>query len=296
MIIENETGVTEAVLEVMMQTKDERLREIMVSLIKHLHGFIRDVKLSEREFQDATRILNDIGQATNDTHNEAVLMSGSLGVSSLVCLLNNGDEGRTETTQSLLGPFWRMNSPATENGDTIVRSPTPGTKMFVEFTIHDQSGNPIEGAKVDVWHCSAEGFYENQDDGQANMNLRGQFKTDREGRIWFNSIKQSGYPIPTNTVVGRLLEAQNRHPFRPAHIHVLGYKNGYKTLISQIYADDDKHLQSDVQFGVTRALVGKFEHHNKAHPDKGNEANWYSLSHKLVMEPGNAQLPKPPIK
>ena len=296
MIIDNEAEVTEAVLAVMRQTRDPRLREIMVSLITHLHGFVRDVRLTEEEFRQATAIINDIGQATTDSHNEAVLMAGSLGVSSLVCLLNNGNDGAAETTQSVLGPFWRLDSPPTENGGSLVRSKMPGDPMFVTLTFRDQTGNPIEGAEIDIWHCSADGLYENQDASQPDMNLRGKFTTDPDGRIWFRSIKQSGYPIPTDGVVGRLLEAQDRHPFRPAHLHALAFKPGFKTLISQIYADDDKNLDSDVQFGVTRALVGHFARHDDPHPEGLAPAGWYSLSHQLVMESGEAKLPVPPIK
>lgn len=296
MIINNEAEVTEAVLKVMEQTKDDRLREIMISLVKHLHGFIRDVRLTEPEFQMATKLLNEIGQASNDSHNEPILMAGSLGVSSLVCLLNNGNQGTTETTQSILGPFWRMNSPPTENGGSLIRSETDGEPMFVDLTFRDPSGNPIADAEVDIWHCSPEGFYENQDESQISMNLRGKFITNEEGKLWFRSVKQSGYPIPTDTTVGKLLDAQDRHPFRPAHIHVLAFKQGFKTVISQIYADDDRNLESDVQFGVTQALIGKFLHHKEAHPDGEAPSGWYSLSHELIMETGEATLPVPPIK
>lgn len=296
MIINNEAEVTEAVLKVMEQTKDDRLREIMISLVKHLHGFIRDVRLTEPEFQMATKLLNEIGQASNDSHNEPILMAGSLGVSSLVCLLNNGNQGTTETTQSILGPFWRMNSPPTENGGSLIRSETDGEPMFVDLTFRDPSGNPIADAEVDIWHCSPEGFYENQDESQISMNLRGKFITNDEGKLWFRSVKQSGYPIPTDTTVGKLLDAQDRHPFRPAHIHVLAFKQGFKTVISQIYADDDRNLESDVQFGVTQALIGKFLHHEEAHPGGQAPSGWYSLSHELIMEAGEATLPVPPIK
>jgi catechol 1,2-dioxygenase len=295
MIVSNEAEVTEAVLQVMQRTHDPRLREIMVSLTRHLHGFIRDVRLTEAELRTAARLINEIGQASGDTHNEAVLLAGSLGVSSLVCLLNNGDNGATETTQNMLGPFWRMNSPPTENGASIVRGETPGSPMFVDLFFEDRRGRPIEGLEVDVWHCSAEGLYENQDDGQAFMNLRGKFTTDAGGHVWFRSIKQSGYPVPTDKVVGKLLAAQGRHPNRPAHIHVLGFKPGLKTLISQVYADDDEHLETDVQFGVTRALVGRFVRHEEPHPEAATPGAWYSLSHTLVMEPGEAVLPEPPI-
>ena len=123
-------------------------------------------------------------------------MSGSLGFSALICLLNNGNNGQTETTANLLGPFWRMNSPRTENGGSIVRSPTPGPAMFVNCWVKDQSGKPIAGAEVDVWHSSPEGFYEQQDPKQADMNLRGKFMTDAQGHFGFRSVKPAGYPIP----------------------------------------------------------------------------------------------------
>lgn len=296
MDIRNEQDLTAAVIRVMEQTKDARLRDIMISLVKHLHDFIRDVRLTEEEFRNATAILNQIGQSTTDTHNEAVLMSGSLGVSSLVCLLNNGDMGATETSQNLLGPFWRMGSPETKNGATIVRSDTPGDPIFVEFQFIDQSGQPVPDAQVDIWHSSPVGLYENQDEDQAEHNLRGKFTTDTNGKIWFRSVKPSGYPIPTNTVVGQLLDAQDRHPYRPAHIHAMVFKEGFKTLITQIYSDDDPWLQTDVQFGVTVALTGKFQHHKSAHPDNPDIHEWYSLNHTLVVEPGEAKLPRPPIK
>src|SRR6185369_15616030 len=212
MIIERQQDVTLAAEEVMARTADPRLREIMVSLIKHLHGFVRDVRLTEAEFREAAAILVEIGQRSNDTHNEAILMAGSLGVSSLVCLLNNGDQGNTETAQSLLGPFWRLNSPRVENGGSIVRSETPGAALFVTGRVVDKAGAPVAGAEVDVWHASPVGFYENQDPEQADMNLRGKFTTDAGGRFWFRSVMMVGYPIPTDGVVGRLLQAQHRHP------------------------------------------------------------------------------------
>ncbi len=297
MIIQRQEDVTEAAVAVMQRTMDPRLREIMVSLVRHIHGFVREVRLTEDEFRDAAAILNEMGKLASDTHNETVLMAGSLGVSSLVCLLNNGDNGATETSQSLLGPFWRMNSPRVKNGGSIIRSDTPGPTMFVQMRVVDREGQPIAGAEVDIWHSSPVGLYENQDPDQADMNLRGKFTTDPDGRIWFRSVKPAGYPIPTDGVVGRLLKAQNRHPFRPAHVHALVFREGYKTLTSQVYADDDPNLETDVQFGVTRALIGKFDRHDEPHPSEPDvETPWYSLDHTFVMEPGEARLPKPPIK
>ena len=296
-MIEREQDVTAAALAVMERTSDPRLREIMVALVKHLHGFIRDVRLTEAEFRDACAIVNEIGKLSSDTHNEAVLMAGSLGVSSLVCLLNNGDQGNAETDQSLLGPFWRMNSPRVENGGSIVRSATPGPALFASGRVVDGAGRPIAGAEVDVWHASPVGYYENQDPAQADMNLRGKFVTDDEGRFAFRSVMMAGYPIPTDGVVGRLLKAQGRHPYRPAHLHTLIFKPGFKVLISQVYDPADPHIDSDVQFGVTRALIGNFVRHDEPHPHARDVAPpWYALDHLYRMEPGEAVLPRPPIK
>ena len=297
MIIGGQQDVTVAATSAMQQTSDPRLREIMVSLVNHLHGFIRDVRLTEAEFREAAAILGELGKLTTDTHNEIILMAGSLGVSSLVCLLNNGDRGNTETSQSLLGPFWRLHSPRMDNGGSIVRSDTPGAPLFVKGRVVDGAGRPIAEAEVDVWHASPVGLYENQDPEQAEMNLRGKFTTDADGRFWFRTVMMTGYPIPTNGVVGRLLKQQNRHPYRPAHLHALIFKPGFKVLISQVYDPADPHIDSDVQFGVTKALIGDFVRHEAPHPvaaDAG--APWYSLDYVYRMEAGDAVLPRPPIK
>jgi catechol 1,2-dioxygenase len=297
MIIKTEADVTTDALAVMARTADPRQREIMISLVRHLHAFVRDVRLTEPEFREAASILNEIGQLTNDQHNEMILMAGSLGVSSLVCMLNNGDGGNTETSHSLLGPFWRLNSPRVANGGTIIRSNTPGDALFVTGRIVDQAGAPIAGAEIDVWHSSPTGLYEQQDPEQADMNLRGKFTSDHEGRFWFRTVKMVGYPIPTHGVVGRVLAMQDRHPFRPAHLHALIQKTGFKVLISQVYDPRDPHIDTDVQFGVTRALLGEFIRHDGPHPsDAGIAAPWYSLDYTYRMEPGDAVLPRAPIK
>ncbi len=297
MILRNHEDVTADALRAMERTSDPRAREIMVALVKHLHAFVREVKLTEAEFRAATAILAELGRQSTDTHNETVLMAGSLGVSSLVCLLNNGNHGTTETSQSLLGPFWRLNSPRVTNGGSIVRSDTPGDALFVTGRVVDQAGKPIAGAEVDIWHSSPVGLYENQDETQADMNLRGKFTTDEQGRFWFETVKMVGYPIPTGGIVGRLLRAQNRHPFRPAHLHALIVKPGFKVLISQVYDPTDPNIETDAQFGVTRRLMGDYVRHDEPHPSRSDvRAPWYSLDYTYVMEPGETVLPKPPIK
>jgi catechol 1,2-dioxygenase len=293
-IIDKQEDVTVAVLSELQRAPDARFREVMSALVRHLHDFAREVKLTEEELRTAAKYVNAIGKASTDSHNEAILMAGSLGLSALVCLLNNGDGG--ETDASLLGPFWRMSSPPTPNGGSIVRSPTPGPALFVKAWFRDRAGRPVAGAEVDIWQSSPEGLYENQDPKQADMNLRGKFRTDAEGYIGFRSVKPAGYPIPIDGPVGDLLRAQGRHNMRPAHLHVLASKEGFKTLISQVYVPDDPYLETDVQFGVTRRLIGKYvRHEGEPAPDPGIAGAWYSLDYDFVMEPGESRLPAAPI-
>jgi len=297
MIIRTQQDVTAAVLAELNRAESARFRQIMYAAVEHLHGFVRDAGLTETEFRQTCALIAKLGQLTTASHNEVVLMAGSLGISSLVCLLNNGDQGQTDTTANLMGPFWRMNSPRTENGGSIVRTPTPGVPIFVDAWVSDSLGRPVEGAEVDVWHTSADGLYENQDPEQGDMNLRGKFTTDAYGHIAFRSVKPAGYPIPVDGPVGELLRAQGRHNMRPAHIHFMIDKHGFKTQFSQVYSSDDPNLETDVQFGVTQALVGQYVLHSAQEPAPATEVSgpWYSLVHNFVIEPGEAKLPVPPI-
>jgi catechol 1,2-dioxygenase len=296
MIIKNQQDVTKAVLAELQRAENPRFREIMSAAVRHLHDFAREVKLTEGEFHQACAVIAKLGQLTTPSHNEVILACGSLGLSPLICLLNNGDKGQTETTANMMGPFWRMDSPVCANGDSIVRSATPGLPIFVNAWVRDKQGRPVIGAKVDVWHASDAGFYENQDPGQADMNLRGQFTTDEQGHIAFRSIKPAGYPIPLSGPVGDLLRAQGRHNLRPAHIHFMIYQPGYKTQFSQVYSSDDPNIETDVQFGVTQALIGQYVlHDGEAAPASDVKGPWYSLEHHFVIEPGEATLPRPPI-
>jgi len=296
MIVRSEQDLTDAVLSELAGASNARFREIMTAAVRHLHAFVREANLTEAEFQQACAAIVALGKATTESHNEVVLAAGSLGISSLVCLLNNGEGGRRATTANLLGPFWRMGSPRTESGGSIVRSPTPGAPIFVTARVTDPQGAPVAGAEVDVWHASPEGLYENQDLRQAEMNLRGKFITDDDGAIRFCSVKPAGYPIPVDGPVGALLRAQGRHNMRPAHLHFLIFKPGYKTQYSQVYSSDDPHLDTDVQFGVTEALVARYvEHRDEPVPWGETAPVWHSLDCTFVVEPGVANLPRPPI-
>ena len=285
MIIETPQDVTEAVLGEMHRTPDPRTRELLSALIRHLHAFVRETKLTEKEFQDAIGTINAIGQKTTPSHNEAMLLSGALGVSNLVCLMNNGAKGTRPTQANNLGPFYRAGAPRYEDGASLIRSETAGEKLVFKGFVRDEKGQPVAGAEVDVWHSSPAGLYENQDASQAEMNLRGLFTTLADGSFSFRSVKPAGYPVPTDGPTGALLRAQNRHNMRPAHLHFLIHKPGFKTIASQVYDPEDPHLETDSQFGVTRALIGAYRK-----TDSG-----YSLEFTFVLEPGESWRPRAPI-
>jgi protocatechuate 3,4-dioxygenase beta subunit len=246
---------------------------------------VREARMTEREFQDAIGYVNAIGKRTTPSHNEAMLLAGALGVSNLVCLMNNGAHGTQPTQANNLGPFYRADAPRCRDGDSILRSPTPGAALTFRGKVTDRDGKPIAGADVHVWQSSPAGLYENQDTSQAEMNLRGIFTTEVNGTFSFRSVKPAGYPVPTDGPTGALLAAQKRHNMRPAHLHFLIHKPGFKTIASQVYDPEDPHLETDSQFGVTRALIGRFEKNNSQ----------YTLEFTFVLEPGESWRPKAPI-
>jgi len=299
MIIKTPQDITASVLKELEGTSDSRFKEIMQSAVKHLHAFVSETRLTETEYQRVCAVIAKLGQMTNESHNEVVLAGGSLGISALVCLLNNGEtssDGEFQTTANMLGPFWRDDSPLCENGATLARGQTNGDPIFVKAWVKDRSGQPVCDAMVDVWHTSADGFYENQDPSQVDMNLRGRFKTNQDGLIEFRSVKPSGYPVPVNGPVGDLLKMQGRHNMRPAHIHFLIFKEGYKTQFSQVYSKDDPYIESDVQFGVTKSLLANYVQHTTPAPDPSLRGTWYSLEHTFVIDKGLASLPRAPIQ
>ena len=280
----------------MAKTPDPRLREVTSALVKHLHEFVREVRPTTTEFEQACAFVVNLGQATSAQKNEVILASDILGVSTLITLQNDQgrpeNEGRDKTDSALLGPFWRGGAPLLAHGDNIARgdeAQLPGQLLLVSGTVRNSDGEPVADATVDVWQASPKGFYENQDASQPDMNLRGRFQTDAMGRYEFRSVRPSGYPVPVDGPCGALLRAQKRHPYRPAHLHFMVSKPGYEVLVTQFFADDDERLHSDVTFSVVESLVGKFQKHG--HGDTA----YYTVAYDLVLQRGEMVLPIPPI-
>jgi catechol 1,2-dioxygenase len=285
-LITNPESILDITVAAMQSTEDQRLKSLIVSLTKHLHEFVLENQLTELEFEKALQFIVGIGQATGANTNEVVLAADILGVSSLVSTINNLDlDGGSYA--ALLGPFWRKNAPLCAWGENISRTDLGGQVMEVRGRVIDQSKRAVAGAIVDVWHSSPVGFYENQDEQQEDMNLRGRFQTNADGEFFFASIRPAGYPVPTNGPCGELLRAQKRHPNRPAHIHFMISKPGYKVLITQVFDSTDPNLESDPVFGVSEQLVGEYL--------TDAVTGICKLNHSFLLQAGEMVFPAPPI-
>jgi catechol 1,2-dioxygenase len=285
-LITSPESILDITVAAMQSTEDERLKTLIISLTKHLHHFVIENQLTELEFERALQFIVGIGQATGANTNEVVLAADILGVSSLVSTMNNLDlDGGSYA--ALLGPFWRQNSPLCVWGENISRTELGGQALEVRGRIVDEAKNPVAGAIVDVWHSSPVGFYENQDEHQEEMNLRGRFQTNANGEFFFTSIRPAGYPVPTNGPCGELLRAQKRHPNRPAHIHFMISKPGYKVLITQVFDSTDENLGSDPVFGVSKQLVGEYI--------TDAATGICKLDHSFLLQAGEMVFPAPPI-
>jgi catechol 1,2-dioxygenase len=238
-------------------SSDPRLRRVLESLVRHVHSFVKDVELTEREWAEAVAFLTDTGHKCDDTRQEFILLSDVLGVSMLVETINHRAAGRA-TASTVTGPFHVVDSPPRELGADI-SLPGSGEACLVTGRVTGPDGEPVPGAQVDVWQADAEGFYDVQrPDSTPETNLRGLFTTDDEGRFWFRTIVPRYYPIPVDGPVGRLLDAMARHPYRPAHIHFIVSADGYQGVTTHLFVAGSPYLDSDAVFGVKESLVRDF--------------------------------------
>ena len=239
---------------------DPRLRRVLQSLVKHLHAFVREVELTEEEWMTGIRFLTEVGKTCDDVRQEFILLSDTLGVSMLVDAINHR-KPKDATEATVLGPFYRQGAPEIANGGSIVRAPG-GSPCSVRGRILDQGGAPIAGAMLDVWQTAANGMYEGQDPDQPAFNLRGRLRSDAQGRFAFETVLPVSYPIPHDGPVGRMLKATRRHPYRPAHLHLVISAPGFETVTTHIFVKGDKYLASDAVFAVKELLVEPFRRRN----------------------------------
>ena len=249
----NQDNITQAVIASFANTADPRLKEIMTSLVQHLHAFAREVKLTEAEWFKGIEFLTRCGHITDDKRQELILLSDVLGLSMLTVAMNNDKPaGCTEAT--VFGPFHVEGAPHYELGDDVANG-AKGTQCVVRGTVKGIGGEPIPGAYLDVWQSDDDGLYDVQHADLGHAQARGILKADAQGRYHFRSIVAVPYAIPHDGPVGAMLEATGRHPWRPAHLHFLVKAPGYETLITHVFRDHSDYLDSDAVFGVRQSLV-----------------------------------------
>lgn len=259
----SETNATDEVLSRFSNCPDARLKEISESIVRHLHAFIRDVEPTMEEWMAGIAFLTATGQKCDPVRQEFILLSDTLGVSTLVDAINNRKpEGATEST--VLGPFHMVDSPLRAEGANIAEHGT-GEPLFVTVGVNDTEGRPVPGAKVDVWQADEYGFYDVQKPGEVpDLNLRGLFTADAGGRLSFRTVMPCHYPIPIDGPVGAWVTASGRHEYRPAHIHFIGMAEGYEPVTTHLFVEGDPYIEDDVVFGVKESLIQDFPERDDA--------------------------------
>ena len=252
----SEKKLTAEVLQRIRKTRNPRLKQVMTSYIRHLHAFVREVKPTPEEWMQGIQFLTETGQWCDDKRQEFILMSDTLGVSMLVDALNyKAGAGATQST--VLGPFHRERAPEFPLGANISRHDSDGEPCVVSGSVRDAGGKPVAGARLDVWEGGADGLYDSQKGDE--MNLRGVFRADAQGKFHFRCVTPSFYPVPNDGPVGRMLVATGRHPMRPPHLHFWITAPGYRPLITHLFVKGGKYLDSDAVFGVKPELIVKFQ-------------------------------------
>jgi catechol 1,2-dioxygenase len=276
--------ITAAVVERFEACGDPRLREIMQSLVRHLHAFAKEVDLSEAEWQVMIEQLTATGQITDDKRQEFILWSDTLGLSMLVdALANQPPEGATEST--VLGPFYVPGSPLRDYGADIAEEEA-GVPAWVHGRILSVDGEPLD-AELDVWQNGDNRLYAVQDPDAPEDHLRGRFRTRPDGSFAFLAVRPVPYPIPDDGPVGKMLDASGRHPWRPAHIHMIARAPGHRTVTTHIFDEESEYLDSDAVFAVKPSLLRHFEPHSADDPEtpEGVDREWVSLECDIVLTP-----------
>ena len=266
--------------------EDARLREIMQALVRHLHAFVQEVGLTPREWEAGIQTLTRTGHITDERRQEFILWSDSLGVSMLVDAIENTvPEGATEST--VQGPFYVPGSPLREYGANLAAEPDAGVPALVHGRVLDLNGDPIAGAEVDVWQNGDDQLYAVQRPEAPEDHLRGRFLTRDDGSYAFVAVRPTPYPIPHDGPVGKMLELTGRHPWRPAHVHIIIRADGYRTLTTHVFDVESRYLDSDAVFAVKPSLTRRFITHGPDDPDtpEGVTTEWVSVESDLVLAP-----------
>lgn len=283
----DEASITAAVIGRLSDCNDPRFVRVMSSLVRHLHDFIRDVKLTESEWLTAIRFLTDVGKTCTEKRQEFILLSDTLGVSVLVVTLNHpAVQGTTDST--VLGPFYWEGAPERPLGSNLAVD-VKGEPAFYSGRVLSSDGTPLKNATLDVWSGDGDGNYDMQIPGESGMKARGRIRTDRHGRYWFRSIRPTFYPVPTDGPVGRMLRKMRRHPNRPGHIHMIVSAPGHLPVTTHLFVAGSEYLDSDAVFGMKESLVASFERHAPGIAPGGErlETPFYTVSYDFRLLPAD---------
>jgi protocatechuate 3,4-dioxygenase beta subunit/peroxiredoxin len=279
--------ITAEVLAAIGPARDTRAGEILAAVIRHAHDLAREVRLTPRELLAAADFLRRCGEISDAARHEYVLLSDVLGLTMVVDTVTaEVADGALET--SVLGPFYRAGAPWEPNGADIARGTGDGEPARIHGRVLDTSGTPVSGAVLDVWGTNSHGLYENVDPSQPDYNLRGRFRSAADGGYDLWTVKPVSYPIPADGPVGELLTVAGRHNMRPAHFHVIAAADGYRTVVTELYTDDDPYLRSDAVFGVKPSLVVHYDRVDS--PDAleaaGRAEPYWDLEYDFILTPG----------
>jgi len=269
--------------------QDPRLKELMRAVVKHLHGFLREVRLTEEEWTKGIEFLTAVGHLTDDKRQEFILLSDTLGASMQTIAINNEAYGDA-TEATVFGPFFADGSPGIEPGGDMSFG-AAGEACWVEGSVSDADGTPIPGAKIEVWEADEDGFYDVQYDDD-RVAARGHLFTDTDGSYRFWGVTPTPYPIPYDGPVGKMLEATGRSPMRASHLHFKVEAPGCRTLVTHIFVRGDELLASDSVFGVKESLVKTFELRPAGTPTPDGrviDGTWSQVRFDIVLAPADGQ-------
>jgi hydroxyquinol 1,2-dioxygenase len=275
-------NITDAVVDRFGAAPDLRLREIMTSLVRHAHAWVREIEPTMEEWMQAIEFLTRVGQISVGGRQEFILLSDTLGISTLVDgIAHRGNLGATQST--ILGPFYRDDQPVLAQGSDIAQA-SPGMPLYVDVRF-SSGGSALAKAIVDVWQSDSEGFYDVQR-SELGSRMRGRFETDSDGGLRFWTIMPTAYPIPDDGPVGEMLKATNRHPWRPAHLHFMAVAPGCEPLVTHIFVAGDEYLASDAVFGVKPSLINDFPPGSgPVPPGRQVDGAWRRLNYHFCLAP-----------